>query len=495
MKKEKTFSAMSFALLVLWSTALGNVIHVPAEQPTIQAGIDAAVNGDTVLVADGTYIGAGNRNINFMGKSVVVKSENGPYATIIDCQNSSRAFILQSSEDSTTVIEGFTVQNGLSYYHGGAVNLDGASPSLRNCIFQDNTNAPPGAGFGQGGAIFCQDGSPIIKDCIFSNNEAWGGSPLDEAYGGAVYASNCQLTIQGCTFDDNLAILLRSYGGAVYAVSSTILMENCRFVDNEATDGGAVSMAASSGSIYECWFEGNREGGAMQLANGSFVELTDCAFIRNYGYWGGGGIFHGGGSVSIITNATFFGNYSKKAGEASCLSIASNCTTTVANSIFSFSGEGEVVTCDDATALATLSCCDVYGNTGDDWTGCIADQEGINGNFSLDPLFCDTVEGSFYVDSTSPCAPWNSPCNLLVGAFEAGCPCCVGRRGNVDGDPNHRVNVADLTYLVDYLFRTGPLPPCSEEGNVNGDSNINVADVTYLVDYLFRGGPAPPPCP
>ncbi len=75
--------------------------------------------------------------------------------------------------------------------------------------------------------------------------------------------------------------------------------------------------------------------------------------------------------------------------------------------------------------------------------------------------------------------------------------CCIGIRGNVDGDHGDQVNVADLTYLVDYLFRGGPPPPCTEEGNVNGDpgEQINVADLTYLVDYLFRGGPPPPACP
>jgi len=61
-------------------------IHVPADQPTIQAGIDATVNGDTVLVADGTYTGDGNRDIDFGGKSIVLKSENGSVLTVIDCE-------------------------------------------------------------------------------------------------------------------------------------------------------------------------------------------------------------------------------------------------------------------------------------------------------------------------------------------------------------------------------------------------------------------------
>jgi hypothetical protein len=73
--------------------------------------------------------------------------------------------------------------------------------------------------------------------------------------------------------------------------------------------------------------------------------------------------------------------------------------------------------------------------------------------------------------------------------------CCLGIRGNIDGDLDDQVNVADLTYLVDYLFFDGPAPPCLEEGDVDGSGAINVADVTYLVEYIFFGGPAPAPCP
>ena len=71
--------------------------------------------------------------------------------------------------------------------------------------------------------------------------------------------------------------------------------------------------------------------------------------------------------------------------------------------------------------------------------------------------------------------------------------CCMGRRGNVDNLDD--VNVADLTYLVNYLFKGGPAPECPEEANVDGISYIDVSDLTYLVDYLFKGGPEPVPCP
>jgi hypothetical protein len=74
--------------------------------------------------------------------------------------------------------------------------------------------------------------------------------------------------------------------------------------------------------------------------------------------------------------------------------------------------------------------------------------------------------------------------------------CCVGIRGNIDGDPNDLINVADLTYMVNFKWKGGPWPPCLDEADVDGDGRTAlITDVTYLVDYLFRSGPPPPPCP
>jgi hypothetical protein len=76
--------------------------------------------------------------------------------------------------------------------------------------------------------------------------------------------------------------------------------------------------------------------------------------------------------------------------------------------------------------------------------------------------------------------------------------CCVGIRGNVNGDIFEEVNVADLTYLVGHLFQSGSPPPCSAEGNADGivgiGGPIDIADVVYLVEFLFLGGPPPVPC-
>ena len=86
----------------------------------------------------------------------------------------------------------------------------------------------------------------------------------------------------------------------------------------------------------------------------------------------------------------------------------------------------------------------------------------------------------------------SSPSYGLSQGFWQDFGCCE-QRG--DADHSGAINVADLTYLVNYLFFSGLAPPCEEEGDVDGNGAINVADVTYLVEYIFFGGPAPPPCP
>ena len=83
----------------------------------------------------------------------------------------------------------------------------------------------------------------------------------------------------------------------------------------------------------------------------------------------------------------------------------------------------------------------------------------------------------------------------LDGVGDACESCCVGLRGNIDGDPENRIAVSDLTYLVNYLFQGGPEPPCLEEADLtDGSDVVTLADLIELVSYLFRGGPPPPPC-
>ncbi len=122
----------------------------------------------------------------------------------------------------------------------------------------------------------------------------------------------------------------------------------------------------------------------------------------------------------------------------------------------------------------------------------------------------DQIGKTLCVDSTfvAPAGPWEwqvlSTGGAVVPSWDGPhcfdiVPCCQGERGNIDYviGPAGPVDIADLAYLVDYLFRGSPPPPCLLEGNFDGDpqEEINVADITALVDWLHRGGPPAAPCP
>jgi hypothetical protein len=101
-------SVVYMSLLIVGSAGAATVIHIPADKPTIQAGIKAAGNGDTVLVSPGTYV----ENINFLGKTITVESSMGPKVTIIDGGGLSSVVTFSSRETLSSVLRGFTVRDG-----------------------------------------------------------------------------------------------------------------------------------------------------------------------------------------------------------------------------------------------------------------------------------------------------------------------------------------------------------------------------------------------
>lgn len=143
------------------TTATGITIHVPADQPTIQAAIDAAQNGDTVLVSPGTY----KENIDFHGKAIALLSQNGPAATIIDGNNLNTVVTFGTSEGLTSQLKGFTIRNGSGSF-GAGINILGASPTIVGNYFVSNNQGSGGYGAGIGG----NGSSPDIERNVFWNN-------------------------------------------------------------------------------------------------------------------------------------------------------------------------------------------------------------------------------------------------------------------------------------------------------------------------------------
>src|SRR5512140_2319174 len=100
-------------VVVFAAPVAGTLRLVPSQYPTIQAAINAAVNGDQVVVADGVYTGTGNKNLDFYGKAITVRSASAnPALCIIDCQSSGRGFYFHTQEAPVARVEGFTIRNG-----------------------------------------------------------------------------------------------------------------------------------------------------------------------------------------------------------------------------------------------------------------------------------------------------------------------------------------------------------------------------------------------
>lgn len=154
-------AGQSLGLMLISSWCIGATINVPADRPNIQAGIDAASNGDIVLVAPGSY----RERIDFHGKAVALKSQQGPHVTTIDGQSGGTVITMQSAEGPGTLVQGFTITGGSASFGAGAY-LQGAAPTFRGNIFFGN--AQGGGGFGAAIAGF--SGSPTIDGNEFVGN-------------------------------------------------------------------------------------------------------------------------------------------------------------------------------------------------------------------------------------------------------------------------------------------------------------------------------------
>ncbi len=151
-------------LLFTESASAQVVITVPGDHPTIQSAIDAAVAGDTVLVAPGTYF----ENINFRGKAITVESDQGPEVTIIDGNLAGSVVTFSSGEGPASVLRGFTLQrgnaSGIYGDYGGGVRIKGSSPTIQGNIITNNTAC------GSGGGIEAEFSSARIEGNLITNN-------------------------------------------------------------------------------------------------------------------------------------------------------------------------------------------------------------------------------------------------------------------------------------------------------------------------------------
>ncbi|MFQ6676099.1 MAG: hypothetical protein ACE5LH_07105 [Fidelibacterota bacterium] len=193
---------MPLILILLNSSAAAAVIRVPQNQPTIQAGIDAVSDGDTVLVDTGRYV----ENINFRGKNIIVGSlylttGDTSYVsrTIIDGDSSGSVVTFENGEDSTAVLTGFTLTNGLASWGGGIQCNLSSNPRLIGLNITGN--------YASGGAgLYCFESHPSVEDVTISGNTA-------QAIGGGVACTHSDPTLVNVSIRGNEA----NHGAACFA--------------------------------------------------------------------------------------------------------------------------------------------------------------------------------------------------------------------------------------------------------------------------------------
>ncbi|MBU1700238.1 MAG: right-handed parallel beta-helix repeat-containing protein [Candidatus Eisenbacteria bacterium] len=291
------------AIIVLWLCSIeplkAETYKVPSEHSSIQAGLDAAATGDSVLVAAGTYTGEGNYNLDFAGKNIVLLSEDGADSTTIDCEGGDYGIHFQDDEGRDCVVDGFTIRGAditaIMFKYG-------ASSTIINCVLTGNI-----VGFGCIGESSCiiedclitwngmSDGAglyvshsatPVVKDCVFSGN--W--SP---DVGGAIYIGrDSSLRLEGCLINGCVA---DDMGGGIFCgVDASVFISNCTISGNGALNGGGIITGGGFVQVENSAVWGNI-GTDIIISNGN--AIIDCSVLVAPVEWGDSEIEYNGESI------------------------------------------------------------------------------------------------------------------------------------------------------------------------------------------------------
>lgn len=315
----------------------------------IEEAIADANDGDVIVILTGTYRGDGNRDINLFGKAITIRSidPNDPElvaATIIDIEgepfppsSSYRGFLFDGTEDSNTIIAGFTIINGCATFDGGlgggAINCNDASPVIRDCVISNNTALCGGGisqcagsiincqisnntSMGPGGGLFQCEG--LIKDCIISNNTA-----LSDSGGGLASSQGGTLEVTNCIFENNISgneqwefggNLCR--GGAIFFAppplpppvgASELIITGSTFNFNSAWHQGGGVYADTSTSVLT--IEGSGFEGNIALGTGNDYHLAPGLYPGL-----GGGIYCAGFDTYILDTYFYFNSAEHQGG-------------------------------------------------------------------------------------------------------------------------------------------------------------------------------------
>jgi len=244
------------------------------EYPTIQSAIDAATDGDVVQLSSGTYLGEGNRDIRFLGKALTVRSASrSPRDCTINCEGSSgephRGFHFFLGEGTGSVVEGLTITGGYHTSGAGIFCIDSSSPTITDCIFENNQASLYG-----GGLYTSMNASPTITGTLFIGNRA-------DFFGGAVFCnSDSPADFSGCTFAGNES----DNGGGLFYKDCLASIDHCTINGNSATYGSGIYIGTGGSiSINATLIAFGLLGEAVYCDGNGEVTLADCDLYNNAG--------------------------------------------------------------------------------------------------------------------------------------------------------------------------------------------------------------------
>jgi Right handed beta helix region len=364
----------------LWSQS---VINVPADQPTIQAAIQAASNGDTVLVAPGTY----PENIDFLGKLITVTSSGGAAMTIVDGGAAGPVVIFDSNEGASSVLNGFTLQNGMASFSfpgwgsGGGILIYYASPTITNNVIADN-HAVCGIG------VEIQGGSAVIRGNTITGNTQAGG---DGGCGGG------GIEVTGDS----------SHPAATPQIIGNTITNNS--LAGGGFGGGIGVSYFSSPIIQNNYIAGNsvyNSGGGINLQSYDAAVVVQNIIVNNSA--GGGG--SGGGmnvegpssSADVVTSNTIVGNTAFDGSSGIFADVLSPVAISN-NIVVAAPGQNAIVCSPFSSTFPTFSHNDVTSpGGGQAWSSNCASAAQSNGNISADPQFLNVSTGDFHLQPNSP---------------------------------------------------------------------------------------------
>lgn len=475
--------------LVVAAAAHASDLHVPRSFPTIQAAIDASVDGDHIVIAPGTYAGVGNVNLSFGGRLITVRSADPTdpavvASTVLDGEGVARGFEFTGGEGPDASIRGLTIRNmsgGASGSFGSAIKTRlGSAPTVADCVIVQCTNTA---------LLATQVSGMFVERCTIANNSrlpvAFGAGGITSSYASDVVVTDCTivdnegdaasctggatLTLVGCNLSDN------DGRGVTFAGGGSLVVRRCTLSSNSSQGyGGGIffqHLGPTESAISDCLIVGNSAagwGGGVYVAGSldSTFLMTGCTIAGNVSGGSGGGVSCSAES-GVIRHCILWGNEAV-AGDNLHMDI-------VTNGLISFPANLELsyslLSMDPKSVALAPSAVLLLGE----------------GMLDGDPMFTNARAGDYHLTGGSPCVDAGDPGFVPAPAQLDidGDARVLGPRVDIGADERHvaadlnddgAVDGADLSILLALWGRCGGCP-----ADLDGNGEVDAADLATLL--------------